>query len=246
MHNIFRSARCIGNSVAHRLSLSSSVACRPVTSLCRNGHRLRHSYCSRFSQASLLSTDAIPIVRYNDSGINDMDCISFGHYASISSVSDVVRPYSLVKHLGTPQATIAEGGNVWIRGRVAAVRQKGKSCFLVIRSDSFYTIQACHFVEKDHKDESKELLKFLSSLHLESIVDIYGSLQAASVKSCSQDNVEIIMKKVFVVSTAPPVLPFMLDDAARSNESIAASQDTARPFAAVSQVIIHCLFLALF
>lgn len=174
-------------------------------------------------------------VNYNDPSVNSDDCIAFGEFLPISSQSEVVRPFSLVKHLGKPGSKDTVGDNVWIRGRVAAVRKKGKSCFLVLRSDSFYTVQACHFVEKDHEGDSKELLKFLSTLNLESIVDIYGTLQPASVKSCSQDNVEVHIKKVYVVSKAPPVLPFLIEDASRSVDVINASHNSERPFAAVAQ-----------
>lgn len=196
-------------------------------------------------QCSHMHTEAGSSIRYDDPSINNEDCIAFGEYESISSQSEIVRPYSAVKSLGAPASKVAVGEGVWIRGRVAAIRQKGKSCFLVIRSDSFYTIQACHFVDKEHKEASQELLKFLSTLNLESIVDIYGSLQSASVKSCSQDNVEIHLKKIYVVSKAPPVLPFLLEDAARPNDIIEASQNTPRPFAAVAQVYFY-LFAPLY
>jgi aspartyl/asparaginyl-tRNA synthetase len=49
--------------------------------------------------------------------------------------------------------------------------------------------------------------------------------------------VEVIMQKVFVVSRAPAVLPFLLDDASRSEAEIEESQTTERPFARVTQDI---------
>jgi aspartyl-tRNA synthetase len=73
-------------------------------------------------------------------------------------------------------------------------------------------------------EESKNLLKYLSSLTLESIVDIQGLVVTANVKSCSQSNVELQIKKIFTVSKTPAKLPFSIEDASRSQEDIANSQ----------------------
>lgn len=70
---------------------------------------------------------------------------------------------------------------------------------------------------------------------MESIVDIMGVVASADVKSCSQNNVEIQIQKLFTVSRAPVLLPFLLEDASRSQAEIDASQNDERPFAGVSQ-----------
>ena len=62
-----------------------------------------------------------------------------------------------------------------------------------------------------------------------------GVVASADVKSCSQNNVEIQIKKLFTVSRAPVQLPFLLEDASRSQAEIDASQNDERPFAGVSQ-----------
>lgn len=69
----------------------------------------------------------------------------------------------------------------------------------------------------------------------ESIVDVLGVVASADVKSCSQSNVEIQIKKVFAVSRAPALLPFLQEDAAHSQEEIDASQGSERPLSGVSQ-----------
>ena len=124
---------------------------------------------------------------------------------------------------------------MWLRGRVSSVRAKGNTCFIVLRSNSFYTVQACHFKDKTNPDPSKALIKFVEGLTLESIVDVYGTVAAADVKSCSQGDVELQMRKIFVVSRAPVQLPFLLDDAARSEDEIELSQSSDRPYARVGQ-----------
>lgn len=125
--------------------------------------------------------------------------------------------------------------DIWIRGRVSSVRAKGNTCFLVIRADGFYTLQACHFKDKQFPEPSKAMIKFVEGLALESIVDIYGTVANADIKSCTQGNVEIRIRKLFVVSRAPVQLPFLIEDASRSEEEIDKSQETERPFARVGQ-----------
>ena len=137
-----------------------------------------------------------------------------GDYKDIASQSDFKRPFADIALLSRDYID-ANGKGVWLRGRVSKIRSKGSACFVVIRSKSLYTIQACCFREKSAPEMSQELLDFLSSIPLESIVDIYGELVPAEVHSCSQSDVEISIKKAFVVSRAPVVLPFLIDDASR-------------------------------
>lgn len=157
--------------------------------------------------------------------------LKFGDYKLIASQSQTEVTFTKVRDLSLSHV----GQKVWIRGRIASVRAKGNACFIVIRSGSMYTVQACHFKDKNQADASKALIKFVASLSLESIVDIYGEVRAADVKACSQNTVEIGIERIFTVSKAPVTLPFLLEDAARSQSDIDASQDTERPFAGVSQ-----------
>ena len=48
---------------------------------------------------------------------------------------------------------------MWLRARVANVRSKGSSAFLVLRQGAFTTVQACLFKDKENPDESKRMLK---------------------------------------------------------------------------------------
>ena len=89
---------------------------------------------------------------------------------------------------------------------------------------------------------SKKIINFLSDLPLETIVDIQGLLATAEVRSCSQDNIEMQVQRCYVVSRAPTILPFLLEDAARSDDEIAASQNTDKPLAAVYQVSVSFPF----
>lgn len=135
-----------------------------------------------------------------------------------------------------PIKALAAGQNAWVRCRVAAVRSTGRAVFLVLRSldDAAETLQACYFKDKSNP-RSSEALKFLKRLTSESIVDCRGSMTDAAVETCSRRDVELQLDSVLVVTRAPATLPFLVEDASRSEAEIEASQSTERPFASVSQ-----------
>lgn len=74
---------------------------------------------------------------------------------------------------------------VLIRGRVHAVRGKGKSAFLVVREGGA-TVQVAFFV--DEKVVSKQMVKYISGLSKESIVDVVGvvSVPPEALKTTTQ------------------------------------------------------------
>jgi hypothetical protein len=202
--------------------------------------KLTYRYLSTTQQHHAIE---IPSVNYFQVKEND-GTLQYGDYQIIASQDDQVRRnYVDVSELGKSETSSKVGDKVWIRGRVGNVRAKGNACFLVIRSGAFNTIQACHFKEKANPEISKSLMKYAGALPLESIVDIYGEIQSADVKACTQNTVEIKIEKIFTVSRTPAVLPFLLDDAARSQADIDASQSTERPFGSVSQVLFFFFFL---
>eukprot|EP00903_Cladosiphon_okamuranus_P012906 g12050.t1 len=157
-----------------------------------------------------------------------------GDYSLTRSEHETGRVFSSVKDLGLDGGA-AVGEEVWIRGRVHQVRGKGGSAFLVLRQDTASTVQAVHFKDKENPEDSKRMIKYVGTLPLESIVDVQGKLVEANVKSCTQSNVEIQIKRVHAVSRATVFLPFSVEDAARSEAEVEASQDTDRPFPRLGQ-----------
>ncbi len=107
-----------------------------------------------------------------------------------------------------------DGQNVKLRVRLQRSRIKGKSGFLVLR-EGVYTIQACLFVE-DGKI-SKQMVDFAKSLRLESYIDVTAKVQKVQkpVESCTQKDVELAIETLFLVVSAPKVLPFQMEDALR-------------------------------
>jgi lysyl-tRNA synthetase class II len=155
---------------------------------------------AHISPCRLASTDADA----GDSGTASADYyqldpsntkITFGDFSLMASQGETGRRFADVERIGlTGGAGI--GDVVWIRGRVSSVRAKGNALFLVIRTGTFHTVQACHFKDKSDPEESKKMMKYASNLSLESIVDIMGTIATADVKSCSLSTVELHIQKV--------------------------------------------------
>ena len=64
---------------------------------------------------------------------------------------------------------------------------------------------------------SKYMVKFVSDISRESIIDVEGWLRKSPTKieSCTQNDVELHATKVFVISASEPRLPLLIEDAMR-------------------------------
>ena len=127
------------------------------------------------------------------------------------------------------------GSNVWLRGRLHSIRVKGGSCFLVLRQNAYNTVQACFFKDKEDPEGSKKMINYLKTLTVESIIDLEGTIVDADVKSCSIQALELKINRIHSVAKAQAQLPFLVEDAARSEADVEASQTTDRPFPRLGQ-----------
>eukprot|EP00090_Calanus_glacialis_P029856 TRINITY_DN4797_c0_g1_i1.p1 TRINITY_DN4797_c0_g1~~TRINITY_DN4797_c0_g1_i1.p1 ORF type:complete len:739 (+),score=305.73 TRINITY_DN4797_c0_g1_i1:38-2254(+) len=102
---------------------------------------------------------------------------------------------------------------VTVRGRVHTSRAKGKQCFFVIRQQQV-TIQVLAFV---NESISKQMVNFIANITKESIVDVEAVVKKVDekIESCTQQDVELHVKQVWVVSASDPRLPLQIEDAAR-------------------------------
>merc|ERR1719499_1265866 len=102
---------------------------------------------------------------------------------------------------------------VTIRGRLHTSRAKGKQCFFVIRQQAA-SVQCLIFVSDSI---SKQMIKFISHISNESIVDVEAVVKKVDekIESCTQQDVELHVKQVWVVSASDPQLPLQIEDAAR-------------------------------
>lgn len=102
---------------------------------------------------------------------------------------------------------------IWVRARIHTSRAKGKQCFLVLRHQQF-TVQALIAVGER---ASKQMVKFAANLTKESIIDVEAVVKKVDqkIESCSQQDVELHVERIFVISQSEPRLPLQLEDAVR-------------------------------
>lgn len=107
---------------------------------------------------------------------------------------------------------------IWIRGRLHTSRAVGKQCFFVLRQRQS-TLQ-CLLAVGEHV--SKQMVKFVTSITKESIIDVQGLIKISPTKieSCTQQMVECSVQEIFVISAAEPMLPLLIDDAARPEHEV--------------------------
>ena len=107
-----------------------------------------------------------------------------------------------------------EGKEVKIRARLQRSRIKGKGGFLVIR-DAFSTIQGCLFVAENLVSE--QMIKFVGQIPFESLVDVVGIVKktAKPVESCTQSDIELDIRGIYLVVPSMSILPFQMEDANR-------------------------------
>ncbi|KAI1717612.1 tRNA synthetases class II (D, K and n) domain-containing protein [Ditylenchus destructor] len=107
-----------------------------------------------------------------------------------------------------------DGQQIWLRGRLHNSRSKGKSCFVVVRQQ-ISTIQGTLFVGES---VSKDFVKYVSKINLESIIDVCGVVKAMGdqrVQGCTQSDVELQIQQVWIVSASEERLPLQIEDASR-------------------------------
>merc|ERR1711962_1403776 len=114
-----------------------------------------------------------------------------------------------VKELGLK----LKGKTVTVRGRLHTSRAKGKQCFIVLRQQAA-SVQCLIYVSEN---VSKQMVKFAAHISKESIIDVEAVVTKVEekIESCSQQDVELHVKQVWVVSASDPQLPLQIEDAAR-------------------------------
>jgi len=105
------------------------------------------------------------------------------------------------------------GEKVKIRARLQRSRIKGSGGFVVLRQN-FNTLQGVIFCGDN---VSKQMVKFVGTLPLESIIDVEGEVTVAKqpIESCSQKNIELNINNIFLTVESTSILPFQMEDANR-------------------------------
>ncbi|EMR10682.1 aspartate-tRNA(Asn) ligase [Pneumocystis murina B123] len=120
---------------------------------------------------------------------------------------------------------IMEGKNITLRARVQVSRLQGnKICFLLLRQH-LNTVQA--LVSANKNSISKQMVKWCSLIASESIVVVEGEIKKSPciIKSSTQQDIEIHVRKIFIESESLNKLPFQIEDASRSENEIKEKDD---------------------
>lgn len=121
-----------------------------------------------------------------------------------------------------------DGEIVYLRARVQTSRASGaKMCFLVFRQE-IDTIQALVLGNKE--TISLKMVKWTIQLNLESLILVKAVVKKSPepVKSCTIQDAELHVISIFVESTAPAQIPFLIEDASRSEQMIKESEEKAQ------------------
>ena len=105
------------------------------------------------------------------------------------------------------------GKEVLVRGHLHTSRGVGKGAFVLLRS-SLYTVQCVAF---ESNDIPPAMIKYMTNVPSESIVDVKGTivLPSVPVEGATQSNVEIQVKSYHCIQKASAAMPFQMEDACR-------------------------------
>jgi len=108
-----------------------------------------------------------------------------------------------------------DGKEVLIRGYLQLTRQVGKGAFALVRS-TLYSVQAVCF-ESEEKKISKEMIKYIAGLPVESVVDVKGviTIPDTPIDSATQKEVELQITHFHCVNKTSAAMPFQMEDACR-------------------------------
>ncbi|ODQ78151.1 hypothetical protein BABINDRAFT_162824 [Babjeviella inositovora NRRL Y-12698] len=110
-----------------------------------------------------------------------------------------------------------DGQEVVFRARVNKSRQQGATMVFLSLRQQTESIQA--LVKADETTISKPMVKWASSINLESIVLVHGIVKKVSeeIKSATIQDAEIQVTKIYTIAETPQQLPMLIEDASRSD-----------------------------
>ncbi|CAH1773101.1 unnamed protein product, partial [Owenia fusiformis] len=143
----------------------------------------------------------------------DQEDFAKDRYGIMKMIQSRDRPDRVITRVNGLTPAIADE-KVWVRGRLHTSRSKGKQCFIVLRQQN-YSVQGLIMV---NEQVSKQMVKFSANITKESIIDVEGFVRKVDqkIESCTQQDVELHIDQVFVVSSAEPRLPLQIEDATRA------------------------------
>ncbi|KAF5743416.1 putative aspartyl-tRNA synthetase [Tripterygium wilfordii] len=124
---------------------------------------------------------------------------------------------------------------VLIRGRAQTIRPVSKNMSFVVVREKGLTVQCVVTAQPDVV--SRQMVKFVASLSRESIVNVEGVVSVPNdpIRSTTQQQVEVQVRKLYCVNKALPTLPINIEDAARSEAEIERALQAGEQLVRVNQ-----------
>jgi len=148
---------------------------------------------------------------------NDPAKVNYGKLPLINSSSKTGEQRALFKDLSAAN----DGEKVVFRARVHNTRQQGATMLFLTFRQQTETIQALLKVNKDTDENaiSKQMVKWASSISLESIVLVRGTVRKVDelIKSSTVQDVEVHISQIHTIQETPEQLPLLIEDASRSD-----------------------------
>ncbi|KAI1445169.1 aspartyl-tRNA synthetase [Annulohypoxylon stygium] len=143
------------------------------------------------------------------------------NYGDIHHTTRVAAEKVQLKNLGDEHV----GKTVKLRAWIQNARMQGaKMAFVELREERNWTIQGVVSASAEGKPVSKQMVKWVGALRLESFVLVEATVQKPlePVKSCRVSEYELHPTKVYLIAPGPEVLPLGLNAA---NRAIASFDD---------------------
>lgn len=111
-----------------------------------------------------------------------------------------------------------DGQSVIFRARLHKSRQQGATMTFVTLRQQQELIQG--LVKANNESISKQMVKWVGSINLESIVLVYGKLKKVDelIKSATRQDVEVEIERIYTISETPEQLSMLIEDASRSDK----------------------------
>lgn len=153
--------------------------------------------------------------------------------ASASAIDNAKDNYGQISHIPKIKSGIAHlrdlgegdvGKTVKVRAWIQNARMQGaKMAFVELREEGNWTVQGVVAATAEGKEGnegmvSKQMVKWIGGLKLESFVEVEASVQKPlePVKSCKVSGLELHLTKVYLVAAAPEMLGLGLGAASRA------------------------------
>ncbi|KAI6089693.1 aspartyl-tRNA synthetase [Hypoxylon rubiginosum] len=143
------------------------------------------------------------------------------NYGDITPTTKVDAEKVQLKKLGDEHL----GKTIKLRAWIQNARMQGaKMAFVELREERNWTVQGVMAASAEGKPVSKQMVKWVGALRLESFVLVEATVQKPlePVKSCRVSDYELHLTKCYLIASGPEVLPLGLNAA---NRAIASFED---------------------